>query len=165
MRVDDLIIAASYFTIPVSVAFSLGKFSRLHFLSMLPRTFLLLGVLFALFVLLCGIGHLLRALEMHATTAFLAVNILTGIISVTTAIYLIPMGPALVTNAEKAYQDLVNLNEETAASKRKLFTFMNCKSWIFTFVLASPLTNISITKIIQIVSSLPRNPKPPVRYH
>lgn len=149
MRVDDLIIGLAYFSIPASIAASLAKFSRLNFISLLPRTFLLWGVLFSLFVMLCGIGHILRAFDFHETTTYMILNILTAMVGFMAAVYLIPTGPAIVTNAEKSYQDLVNLNEETAASKRKLFTFMN----FLCHEIRNPL--FAITSNIEFAQDLP----------
>lgn len=67
---------------------------------------------------------MLRALELHHTPGFDALNWATCVVSVTTAVYLLPVAPSLLRDFDESMQALVTLNEETAASKRKLFTFM-----------------------------------------
>jgi class 3 adenylate cyclase len=63
----------------------------------------ILLILFALFIFLCGAGHLLRCIEMADTPLFRAVNILTAVISITTSIYLMPFVPNLLEGTDKLY--------------------------------------------------------------
>lgn len=152
MRTDDLIITIAYFSIPIQIlVVSLSKMdggarsrdtvlldhklTRLVFILLqslyhYPRLhgmqwhIVLLIVLFALFVLMCGAGHLLKCMEMTETAAFRVVNGITAGISLVTAMYLLPIIPFLMSSLDHTIQDLVKLNEETEDSKRKLMTFM-----------------------------------------
>jgi MFS superfamily sulfate permease-like transporter len=121
MRVDDLIISIAYFSIPVQIVVSLYHYPRLA--SMPPQIFLL-SVLFALFIFCCGAGHLMRCLGQTDTVGFSVMNGITACVSLVTAVYLLPLVPSLMSNLDSSLQSLVQLNEETAESKRKLFTFM-----------------------------------------
>lgn len=67
----------------------------------------------------------MRCLNRVDGTAFLVLNGMTSIVSLITALYLLPLVPSLMSELDKSLQDLVKLNEETAESKRKLFTFMS----------------------------------------
>jgi len=118
---DDLIITIAYFSIPIQLVVSLYHYPRL---AHMPMRILILCVLFALFIFLCGAGHLSRCLGYAGTSAFLVLNAMTSLISLSTAIYLIPLVPSLMSDLDESLQRLVKLNEETAESKRKLFTFM-----------------------------------------
>ncbi|KAG7368979.1 PAS domain containing protein [Nitzschia inconspicua] len=121
MRTDDLIITIAYFSIPIQILVSLYRYPRLH---CMPWTILVLVVFFALFVFLCGAGHILRCLNMGETRAFIVVNAITAIVSLSTALYLLPITPFLMSSLDHNIQELVKLNEETEDSKRKLMTFM-----------------------------------------
>jgi signal transduction histidine kinase/CheY-like chemotaxis protein len=81
-------------------------------------------VLFALFIFLCGTGHLMRSLGKADTDIFYYNNILTAFISLTTAIYLLPLIPNLYGTIDQSIKDSVKQNEEIAESKAKLLTFM-----------------------------------------
>ena len=124
MRIDDLLISLSYFSIPVQLAFALYNYNGMDGTRKIPFRLVILLVLFIFFILLCGCGHMLRALELHHTPAFDVLNWATCVVSVATALYLLPVAPSLLRDFDESMQALVTLNEETAASKRKLFTFM-----------------------------------------
>lgn len=109
MKIIDLIIALAYFSIPVQIVFGLCKFPRLTRRATTKVVVLL--VLFALFIFLCGTGHLLRCIDMAATTLFRAVNILTAVISITTAIYLMPFVPNLMEMTDKLYLEATTSKE------------------------------------------------------
>ena len=49
----------------------------------------ILLILFAFFIFLCGAGHLLRFLDLADTPLFRAVNILTALVSIATSVYLV----------------------------------------------------------------------------
>ena len=121
MIIADLLISLSYFSIPIQLAISLYGYPRL---GNLPHRLVILLVLFILFILLCGCGHLLRALELHHAPGFDVLNYATCVVSVVTALYLLPVAPSVLRDLDSSMQALVQMNEETAASKRKLFTFM-----------------------------------------
>jgi osomolarity two-component system, sensor histidine kinase SLN1 len=90
----------------------------------MPASILLLVILFALFVFLCGAGHLLKCLGLTGTTGYVIVNTITAAVSLSTALYLLPLIPYLMSSLDHNIQELVKLNEESECSKRKLMTFM-----------------------------------------
>jgi signal transduction histidine kinase/ActR/RegA family two-component response regulator len=91
---------------------------------MMPATILVLLVLFAFFIFLCGAGHVLRCLDKTDTQVFHVVNDCTALVSITTAIYLLPLIPSVLGQLDKSLADLVKLNHEAIESRKKLFTFM-----------------------------------------
>jgi len=123
MRIADLLISLSYFSIPIQLALVLFKYPRV---GKIPLSLVVLLILFILFILLCGLGHLLRAFELHLTSGFDALNWATCVVSAATALYLFPVAPRVMNDLNETLNELVKTNEETAASKHKLFTFMVC---------------------------------------
>lgn len=115
MRIDDLIITIAYFSIPVQLLVSLYHYPRL---AAMPWTISVLCILFALFIFLCGGGHLLRCLGKTDGLVFEVLNGLTAAISMITALYLLPMIPSLMNLQDR------KLEKETE-TKRKLMTFMS----------------------------------------
>ncbi|CAB9507533.1 expressed unknown protein [Seminavis robusta] len=109
MRVEDLIISIAYFSIPLQLVASLTFYPRL--MSMPPQI-LFLFVLFALFILCCGTGHVLRCVNMTDTHAFHVVNWITAFVSITTALFLLPMVPTLMSEIDDGLQRLQKLEEE-----------------------------------------------------
>ena len=88
LRIDDLLITIAYFSIPVQLVFSLYQYPRL---AQMPLRILVLCILFALFIFLCGAGHLMRCLGRADTSTFVALNAMTSFISMLTALYLLPL--------------------------------------------------------------------------
>ena len=121
LSIADLVITVAYFSIPIQILASLWKYPRM---ANMPAKIVLLLILFALFIFLCGAGHLLRCLERTSTYMFLVVNTLTSIVSSLTAIYLLPLIPNLLSTLDQSLAELVELNQEAEESKAKLFTFM-----------------------------------------
>ena len=121
LSIADLVITVAYFSIPIQILASLWKYPRM---ANMPPKIVLLLILFALFIFLCGAGHLLRCLERTSTYLFLVVNTLTSIVSSLTAIYLLPLIPNLLSTLDQSLTELVELNQEAEDSKAKLFTFM-----------------------------------------
>lgn len=136
LSLSDLIITVAYFSIPIQILFSLYKFPRLV---TMPLHLVLLLVLFAFFIFLCGAGHLTRHFGMlpmnyhegseppTATTmmnVFVWINDLTALVSAATALYLLPLIPNLLATIDNAIKESHKLNQETAASKDKLLSFM-----------------------------------------
>jgi hypothetical protein len=117
-----LLIGSAYILIPVELLASLYYYGKLAGLS---RSWLGACFLVMLNFVAVGVGYLLAALE--APTALWETIDCT--ISLITALYLVPLVPQIISQMDcyTINQELVKLNEETAASKRKLFTFMNCK--------------------------------------
>lgn len=118
---SDLLITVAYFSIPFQILFSLYRFP---FLTSMPLHIVLLLVLFAFFIFLCGAGHLLHHMHMQHTPLFAHVNALTALVSVTTALYLLPIIPSLFSTIDAKIQESITLNHETAESKDKLVAFM-----------------------------------------
>lgn len=101
MKWPDLVITLAYFSIPVQIVIGLVKFPRVTRRATTKVVVLL--ILFALFIFLCGAGHLLRYIEMADTPLFRAVNIVTAVISITTSVYLMPFVPNLLEGTDKLY--------------------------------------------------------------
>jgi signal transduction histidine kinase/ActR/RegA family two-component response regulator len=121
LRIDDLIITVAYFSIPVQIVLSLIRYPRL---AAMPLKILILMILFALFIFLCGTGHLMRCLRYTDASAFFLINWFTALVSLATATYLLPLVPNLMSTLDAGLQELHRLNEESEESRRKLVTFM-----------------------------------------
>ena len=121
MRIEDMIITLAYFSIPVQIFVSLYRYPRL---AVMPAKIVALVVLFALFIFLCGAGHLMRCLNYTETSAFYITNWCTAFISLGTATYLIPLVPNLMSSLDEGLQELRRLNVESEESRHKLVTFM-----------------------------------------
>lgn len=104
--ITDIIIALSYFTIPLAIIFLVKK-SKSH----LPFPWIFM--MFATFIFLCGLTHLIELVGIWKSYYYLegAVKILTAAVSLATAIMMFPLVPALV----QKFQDL----EEFIKSKKK----------------------------------------------
>ena len=110
MKIDDLIIAVSYFSIPLQLVASLAFYPRLW---QMPPQILFVIVLFALFVLCCGFGHLLKCINYTDERVYMIVNWVTAIISLVTALVLLPMVPTIMSELDEGLARLRKL--ETAA--------------------------------------------------
>jgi hypothetical protein len=110
MKIDDLIIAVSYFSIPLQLVASLAFYPRLW---QMPPQILFVVVLFALFVLCCGFGHLLKCIEYDNEHVYYIVNWVTAIISLSTALILLPMVPTIMSELDEGLVRLRKL-EATA---------------------------------------------------
>lgn len=115
MRYDDLIITVAYFSIPLQIVVALLQYPRLR---MMPWHIVVLTILFALFIFLCGTGHLFRCMGMNYGTVFDSLNIATAAVSLITALYLLPLMPYLFASLDKTL-------ESEKESKRKVLTFMS----------------------------------------
>jgi len=118
---EDCIIAVAYFSIPVQILIAVSYYPRL---TMMPTRLLCLSVLFALFIFCCGIGHVLRCFDHANGAVFRFMNGMTAVISILTAVCLVPLVPSLMSSLDVSLADMQRLNEETLASKSKLKTFM-----------------------------------------
>lgn len=114
-RVDDLIISVAYFSIPLQIVIAYLRYPRLR---SMPWSIVGLVILFALFIFLCGAGHLLRCLEMTSGRMFDLMNFATAVISLITALYLLPLVPHLFESLDKTLIAEIESN-------RKLMTFMS----------------------------------------
>ena len=107
----DLIIAIAYFSIPIQILVSLYRYPRL---AAMPWSIFILSILFVLFIALCGTGHLLRYLNISSKEVFTAINGTTAVVSMITAIYLIPLVPSLMSQLDQQIQELIKAKEDTA---------------------------------------------------
>jgi uncharacterized membrane protein len=109
MRIDDLIIAISYFSIPLQLVASLSFYPRLW---QMPPQILFVVILFALFVLCCGVGHLLRCIEYTNEQVYHIVNWVTAIVSLLTALVFLPMVPTVMSELDDGLEKLRTLDVE-----------------------------------------------------
>lgn len=98
---SDFFITIAYFSIPLQILVALCKFPRLT--RQATKRVVILLILFALFIFLCGAGHLIRCIGLGDTTLFNIVNALTAVISLLTAVYLLPFVPHLLEGADRMY--------------------------------------------------------------
>ena len=115
VRYDDLIITVAYFSIPLQIVVALVRYPRLR---SMPWHLLLLTILFALFIFLCDTGHFFHCMGMSSGVIFDALNITTAAVSLTTAIYLLPLVPHLFDALDKTLMSEIQ-------AKRKVLTFMS----------------------------------------
>eukprot|EP00121_Abeoforma_whisleri_P007385 Awhi_evm1s6741 len=110
----DLVITVAYFSIPLQIVASLVNYPRF---SNIPVRLIVLLILFALFILLCGFGHLLRCMHMTNSPYFYYTNTLTAVVSLITALYLLPLIPNLLKTIDKSITKTEELLQETVHSK------------------------------------------------
>lgn len=108
MRTEDLIISVAYFSIPLQLVAALTYYPRLR---SMPLPILGLFILFALFILCCGTGHVLRCVGLADSHIFFIVNWITAIVSITTAVSLLPMVPSLMSELDEGLERLRKLDE------------------------------------------------------
>ena len=121
MGADDLIVAIAYFSIPIQILVSLRNYPRM---TSMPLHIFILLMLFALFIFFCGAGHALRCQGKTNEDIYIIVNHLTAFVSLTTALYLMPLIPSIMSSMDEDLQSLTRLNDESEESKNKLLTFM-----------------------------------------
>ena len=114
MRIDDLIITIAYFSIPLQLVAALSFYPRLW---NMPLQIILIIVLFALFVLCCGVGHLMRCIHYTNEQVYEIVNWVTAIVSLTTALVLFPM---VLTIMSELDQGLKLLEQKLLVKKPKV---------------------------------------------
>lgn len=113
LRVDDLIIAVSYFSIPLQLVASLAFYPRLW---QMPPQILFVVVLFALFVLCCGFGHLLKCINYTNESVYQTVNWITAGVSLLTALTLLPMVPTVMSELDEGLARLRKLETTAGAA-------------------------------------------------
>lgn len=111
-NMNDLLIALAYFSIPMQILLSLYHYPRLH---AMPFKILVLSILMTLFIFSCGLGHFLRFLQLESHISHDVINTLTMIVSVSTAVYLVPLVPSLMSLLESQIQELLQQNDEREA--------------------------------------------------
>eukprot|EP00563_Minutocellus_polymorphus_P000171 CAMPEP_0181043436 /NCGR_PEP_ID=MMETSP1070-20121207/12708_1 /TAXON_ID=265543 /ORGANISM="Minutocellus polymorphus, Strain NH13" /LENGTH=297 /DNA_ID=CAMNT_0023121767 /DNA_START=127 /DNA_END=1016 /DNA_ORIENTATION=+ len=104
ISIPDLLITVAYFSIPLQLVVAICRYPHLG-RKAASFPVVILVVLFALFIFLCGAGHLLRCLNYDPTsTLFQVLNILTAAISLVTAVYLVPFAPLLLASVDRIMQ-------------------------------------------------------------
>jgi hypothetical protein len=95
--ISDALIVLAYFSIPILLIYLVNKSK-----GRLPFNWLIL--LFSLFIMACGTTHLMEIINVWNTKYVLAgvIKALTGIISIITAISLIPVLPSIIKLLGKA---------------------------------------------------------------
>jgi hypothetical protein len=98
--IADLVVAIAYFSIPLTLAFVLYR--RRH----IPFSWLIL--LFALFILLCGMTHVVGIIVLWEPVYRLQglIKLATAAVSIATAVVLFPLLPKLMITAENLEQKL-----------------------------------------------------------
>lgn len=122
MRVEDLLIALAYFSIPIQLVVSISFYPRLK---SMPSRVLGLVILFALFIFFCGLSHVLRCFGSTDGPSFAWINWLTAVISVATSLYLLPMTPSLLGTIDDTIDDLMVLKDRAEKSQQHMLTFMS----------------------------------------
>ncbi|ROT99468.1 sensor histidine kinase [Histidinibacterium lentulum] len=120
--VADLLIALSYFAIPIALVLFLRRRPELRYRGLLA--------LFAAFILLCGLTHLLSlaTLWIPVYAAEGALKLVTGLVSATTAVVLFRLVPTLVQipsphqleAANSRLREEISAHEETLAQLREV---------------------------------------------
>ena len=89
--ITDIIIALAYFTIPITIIILVKKSK-----SQMP--FLWIFVMFAAFIFLCGLTHIIELIGIWKSYYYLEgfVKILTAAVSLATAIMMFPLVPILI---------------------------------------------------------------------
>ena len=101
ISVPDLLITVAYFSIPLQLVVAVVRYPHLGRKAATVRPALILVILFALFIFLCGTGHLLRCLHLGDTTLFAVFNIITAAVSLITAAYLMPFTQLLLDSVDR----------------------------------------------------------------
>eukprot|EP00457_Paulinella_chromatophora_P003219 gb/GEZN01003225.1/.p1 GENE.gb/GEZN01003225.1/~~gb/GEZN01003225.1/.p1 ORF type:complete len:634 (+),score=65.77 gb/GEZN01003225.1/:28-1902(+) len=141
--VSDIFIALAYFSIPLVIVIYLQTYAdRQYVVHYLPVI-----ILFATFVLFCGVGHAARAaLTMEHTDfrlrAAVVVNVLTAIVSIMAALYVLFFLPRLL-NAFTALRNSVDQVEQDKAKANSAFMAFLCHEIRNPlFVITSSVENI-----------------------
>lgn len=101
LNISDLVITIAYFSIPIQILVALCKFPRVT--KRATKRVVILLVLFAFFIFLCGAGHLIRCVGSVDSTIHRIVNALTATVSLTTSVYLLSFIPLLLDGTDKLY--------------------------------------------------------------
>lgn len=112
LRYNDLLIAIACFSIPVQIVLSLYKYPRLQAMGF---SVIVLVVLFMFFIFSCGIDHFLRFFGIINQVVLDIINTWTMVISVITALYLIPAVPNLMRGLDKQITERTRQNDDVAA--------------------------------------------------
>jgi hypothetical protein len=99
---SDLVIALAYFSIPVTIFVLLYKRNQ-------AIPFRWVFVMFALFILLCGLSHLLSIIVLWTPYYYLqgVIKSITAMVSLAAAVLLFPLIPQLIN----IFSDMKDINE------------------------------------------------------
>lgn len=103
----DLVIAISYISIPVIIFFILHKRKN-----MIPFSWVI--VMFASFIFLCGLTHLMELIGIWHAYYYLEgmIKILTAAVSMATAVLLIPLIPVLLKKLALQEQKNIKIKKD-----------------------------------------------------
>lgn len=112
--ISDALIAIAYYSIPLTLLYFVSKREDFPFKGLL--------VLFGLFIISCGTGHLMEIWTLWHPDYWLsgAVKAFTGFISVYTAIILFPLVPQALALPSPAQLEQANKQLQTEITERKL---------------------------------------------
>jgi len=98
--IADLVIAIAYFSIPLALAAVLNRQKRIPFRGLI--------LLFALFILLCGITHIVSMIVLWEPVYRLQglIKLAAAAASIATAVILFPLLPKLMVKAESVERKL-----------------------------------------------------------
>ena len=98
--ISDLVIAIAYFSIPLALAVVLFRQKRIPFRGLI--------LLFALFILLCGMTHVVSMIVLWEPIYRLQglIKLATAAVSIATAVVLFPLLPKLMVKAESVERQL-----------------------------------------------------------
>jgi len=150
---SDLGIALAYFMIPVTLLYFLRRYRR-------PMRFNWVIVLFAAFILMCGFTHVLGIVTIWSPLYYLQgwVKALTAVISLATALAIIPLVPRLLSlrSAEELQESNHRLHEEillresaerslrrSLGEQKRISAELEQFAYITSHDLQAPLRNIS----------------------
>ena len=98
--ISDLVIAIAYFSIPLALAVVLYRQKHIPFRGLI--------LLFALFILLCGMTHVVSMIVLWEPIYRLQglIKLATAAVSIATAVVLFPLLPKLMVKAESVERQL-----------------------------------------------------------
>ncbi|MGJ8670538.1 MAG: sensor histidine kinase [Oceanococcus sp.] len=115
---SDTLIALAYFSIPAMIVYYLRKRTQI---SDIPNIYLLVGGLFACFIVFCGITHVLGMVTIWKPWYGLqgVSKLATAVISVATALAMIPILPRALTLRTAEELELINDELKAEVVQRK----------------------------------------------
>lgn len=111
--ISDLVIALAYISIPITIGYLIYKRTK-----NIPFQWLL--TLFALFIFLCGLTHLLELIGIWKAYYYFegVIKLFTAAVSIATAILIFPLMPAILNKLQE-YEDTIKENKNKHESGQK----------------------------------------------